>query len=372
MPDAPVRPDYSGASVSSLVPALLGSLEGTEEVPSPSWLPAPVTGAEAVVLLVLDGTGWTAVDRARSQLPVLGSLEGGPATTVVPSTTAAALSSIATGMTPSRHGIFGYRMRVGGAVLDVLQWKVPEGRPPAPSSVTSIVSFAGRSVPVVTRADFARSGFTEAHMRGARFLGWRTLATLVTHVSKLVAAGERFVYAYYDGVDKVAHEYGLSDGFFAAELAATDRLVGDVLDALPPEAALVVTADHGQVPFARWIRLDPLAPMVAAYAGDARFRYLYARPGATASLARAAAEELGDDAWVFTRDQLVDEGWLGPEPPAGDHLSRIGDVALAARGEAAFVDPTHLKETRLAAGHGSLTADEMLVPIIAGRGRAPA
>ncbi|MGH9035810.1 MAG: alkaline phosphatase family protein, partial [Acidimicrobiia bacterium] len=78
----------------------------------------------------------------------------------------------------------------------------------------------------------------------------------------------------------------------------------------------------------------------------------------------------GERAWVFTRDRLVDEGWLGPEAPPGPVLSRIGDVTLAARGSVAFVDPTHPLETRLVAGHGSLTESEMLVPLLAGRGRA--
>ena len=79
--------------------------------------------------------------------------------------------------------------------------------------------FGGRNVPTVVRAEFNRSGFTESHLRGVRFVGWRTTATLVTHVSRLIDAGEPFVYAYYDGVDKVAHEYGITDGFFPAETA---------------------------------------------------------------------------------------------------------------------------------------------------------
>ena len=357
----PISPDYLGASVAGLVPALLGAQPG-------HWLPSCLAGAETVVLLVLDGVGWLAVEEHRP--PVLCSMEGGPITTVVPSTTAAALTAIATGTPPARHGIVGYRMRVGGQVLDVLRWRVPEGRAPAPGTVASVPAFLGRSVPVVTRGEFARTGFTEVHMNGARFVGWRTTATLVEHVRRLVAGGERFVYAYYDGVDKVAHEYGLEDGFFPSELAATDRLVGDLLQALPPDAALVVTSDHGQVQFREWVELGPLHKMVTAYAGDARFRYLHARPGAAGALAEAAEELCGDRAWVFPRDRLVDEHWLGPEPPSGPVLSRLGDVTLAARGWIAFVDPTHPQETRLVAGHGSLSAEEMLVPLLAARGRA--
>src|SRR5687767_15452487 len=141
-----VRPDYTGASIAVIVPALL------QPLPAP-WMPGCVAGARAVVLLVLDGFGWRAIDAARARLPVLGSLEGGPITTVVPSTTAAALSSIASGMAPASHGMVGYRMLLGGQVLDVLRWKVPEGKPPEPSAVTLVHSaFGGRNVPTVVRA----------------------------------------------------------------------------------------------------------------------------------------------------------------------------------------------------------------------------
>jgi hypothetical protein len=117
------------------------------------------------------------------------------------------------------------------------------------------------------------------------------------------------------------------------------------------------------------VTMEPVARHVRAYAGDARLRYLYARPGSEGELLKAAEAAFGDDAWVFGRDQLIGEGWLGPEPPPGDVLGRIGDVTLAAKGNVAFADPTHPHETRLRAGHGSLSPDEMLVPLLAGRGR---
>ena len=51
----PDLPDYGGACVCNIVPALLAP-GGTERLPS--WMPEPVAGADQVVLLVLDGLGW--------------------------------------------------------------------------------------------------------------------------------------------------------------------------------------------------------------------------------------------------------------------------------------------------------------------------
>lgn len=356
----PVVPDYGGACITGLAPALVGA----QPV---DWLPDPVADATAVVLLLLDGLGWDAVQSQPAELPVIAGLEGGPITTVVPSTTASALTSVATGLAPSQHGLVGFRMRVDGAVLNVLRW--PSGaRSPDPFRVQRHDAFLGRAVPVVTRTEFRNTSFTNAQLRGARFIGWAAVSSLVEHCRQLVGAGERLVYAYYPGVDTVAHEHGVQGDFYRAELRAADALVGALLDALPASTALVVMSDHGQVQVDRWIEVRDLEPMIELQAGDARFRYLYARTGAAAELADAARAAVGREAWVLTRQELFDRGWLGPRPE-GTIGGRIGDVVLAARDAVCFVDPAMPRERELLAMHGSVTPAEMYVPLLAGRGR---
>lgn len=357
-----LRPDYGGACITGIIPAIVG------DRPMPG-MPAVVADASAVVLLLVDGLGWQAVEAHRSLLPAIGSLEGGPITTVVPSTTASALTSITTGLAPSQHGLVGFRMRVDDGVLNVLRWQSSARRNPDSFLVQRHTAFLGRPVPVVTKSDFRLTAFTDAQLRGGRFIGWSVVSSLVEHCKQLVAAGERFVHAYYPGVDSVAHEFGLFSPFYLAELKAADHLVETLLDALPASAVLLVTADHGQVHVGdNWVELPELEPMIDVQAGDARFRYLYARKGAAAELAVAAHSTVGHQAWVLTREQLFDEGWLGPRPE-GSIGRRVGDVILAAREPVGFVDPALPKERTLLAMHGSLTPDEMLVPLLAARGK---
>ena len=363
-----VKPDYAGPNVTGVVPALLG-------VRPAEWMPAPVAGARASVLLVLDGLGWEALRQFPDRLTELRAFAGGPVTTVVPSTTPAALTSITTGMPPSRHGITGFRLRHERGVLNAIRWQLADGgRPPDPEHVQKERVFCGRTVPVVTKAMFRTTGFTTAHMRGAEFHGWQTTSVLVEQVRALVADGAPFVYAYYSGVDEVAHAHGLDTAFYPAELAATDRLVGDLLDALPDDVALVVTADHGQVQVGPhgWRTLAPVHELVETYAGDGRFRHLHARSGRAGELAAAAEDLHGGaegEAWIFRREQLLDEGWLGPDPVPAVYR-RVGDVVLAARGPVGFVDPTLPYEAQLLGAHGSITAAEVEVPLVASRGRA--
>jgi hypothetical protein len=361
----PIHPDLDGASVAGIVPALLAR-------PRHTWLPEVVRDAAQVVLLVLDGLGWSAIDAHRAVLPTIASMQGGPITTVVPSTTATALTSIATGLAPAQHGVMGYRMVVSGQVLNVLRWEVPNGsRAPEPFDVQRHTAFLGRDVPVVTKHEFRNTGFTRAHLNGGRFVGWQTTATIVEHCRRLIASGEPLVYAYYPGVDTVAHAYGLHDEFFTRELAATDALVAAVVDALPRDAVLLITSDHGQVHLdaTDWLDVRALGPLVDMQAGDGRFRYLYAKRGQAKDLASAARDAFGDRAWVLTRRELLDDNWLGAGA-TGTVPGRVGDVVLAARDAVAFVDPALPNEAKLRSGHGSLTADEMYVPLLAAAGRA--
>lgn len=360
----PTVPDYGGRWVGAVLPALSG--QGP-----PTILPEPALGARVVVLLVLDGLGWSLLDRRAADLPTLASLEGGPITTVAPSTTAAALTSITTGAPPSQHGVTGFRFRVGGQVLNALQWRLDRGgSPPDPTAVQPLAPFGGAAVPVVSRAEFERTGFTTAHLRGAPLHGWRTQGTIATHCAALLASGHTLVYTYYDGIDKVAHAHGLEGAFLTDELRSADRLVADLLALLPADGALVVVSDHGQVQVGPEGQrsLASLDAMIDQYSGEGRFRSLHARTGAAADLLAGARELAGQQAWVRSRDEIVDAGWLGPGLPA-TVAGRLGDVVIAPHAPVAFADPSYQVEQRLQSMHGSLTAEEMLVPLLAGSPR---
>lgn len=360
----PVLPDYAGANVRGLVPALLAPAAAAA---LPTWMPSVVREARQVVLLVLDGLGWEQLQERRDLAPTLSAMHGGRITTVAPSTTASALASIATGLTPGEHGLVGYRMEIGGEVLNVLRWGTARGdarRQIGPSTTQPFAPFLGERVPVVSKAELEGSGFTEAHLRGGRPCGYRATSSLAVIVGELLAAGERFVYAYYDGIDKVAHERGFGP-YYDAELATADRLVAAVLDQLPRGAALLVTADHGQVEVGDRI-VQPHADVLRCtrgLSGEGRFRWLHARPGAIDDLRAAALEHHGATAWVHTRSEMIDAGWFGAvvsQPVA----ARYGDVALVPFEPITFHDPDDSGPFPLVCRHGSLTAAEMYVPLL--------
>ncbi len=360
-PPTPVLPDYAGACVSNIVPALLQHAEIGR-----GWLPDEVLDAPQVVLLVLDGLGYEQLVERALLAPTLVSMLRGPITTVAPTTTATALTSITTGAAPGEHGLVGYRMRVAGELLNALRWTSPLGDAREridPAELQPIIPFVGTGPPVVSHAAFADSGFTRAHLRDTRYVRYWLPSSIPVDVGHLLREGASFVYAYYDGIDKMAHITGL-DMHYDAELAAVDSLVATIVETLPAGAALVVTADHGQVQVGE--RLVPIAPAVleltAHISGEARFAWLHAPGDRAGELFEAAAEAHGDEAWVAPRERVLDEGWLGKAVSSAAR-ARLGDVAVVARAPIALVDPANpgpLLEGR----HGSLTPEEVFVPLL--------
>ena len=365
---SPVVPAYHDACVTALVPALL---EGSA---APTWLPAKVLQARQILLLVLDGLGWLQLRDRTEVAPTLTDMAGGSITTVAPSTTAAALTSISTGLPPGEHGMVGYRIAVGGSsgpphgeILNALRWSTGNGdarRRHDPRLFQPCEMFGSQRPPVVTRAQFADSGFTAAHLSDTRLFGYADRVGLVDQVLGAFAREEPFVYAYWDDIDRTAHEFGLAERY-NDELAACDAMVAELLHRLPAGTAVVVTADHGQVHVGeRLIHLPAeVTGLVDGQSGEARFRWLHSRPGAASDLLAAAHQAFDHVGWVRSVDEVVSAGWLG-DRVTSTARGRLGDVAVVARDPVAFVDPAEASSIELIGRHGSLTADEMLVPAV--------
>ena len=366
--DFPEAPDTHAPRLGAVVPGCLLARPGQR----PMWFPSALQNAERIVLLVLDGLGWHQLRERSSLAPTLSSMEGGPMMTVAPSTTATALTTLATGADPLEHGVLGYRIDLDGTVMNTLSWY---GGAPGerrrdlrlehpPSTVQPVRPFCGERVPVVTRAEHLGTAFTDAHLTGTALRGWRSPSSIAVEIQEALAQGASFVYAYYDGIDKIAHERGFGS-YYDAELSATDRLVGDVLDALPSGTTLVVLADHGQVQTGDGIIELPAAVdrFVDRQSGEGRFRWLHARSGRIDDLCESLSP-FASVAWIRRRDEILTSGWFGRSGNAS-FARRLGDVALIPFTDVSFHDPDDSGAFPLVCRHGSLTEAEMTVPLLA-------
>ncbi len=333
-----------------------------------------------IAVLLVDGLGYHLLPVAAPVAPVLADVRAGrlgrldELTSCFPSTTPTSLVSLGTGALPGAHGILGFTVNVPGTrrVLTHIDWRAdPDPATWQPEQTQfEIAAAAGIAASVVSRPEFAGSGLTTAAYRGARYAGAADTEALAEVMLAELAGPSRLVYGYHPTLDTTAHRYGIDSPQWRAAAGEVDRLVARLVDGLPADAALLVTADHGllDVPPDRRFDLDAdrrLRSGVRVVAGEPRVRYLHTRRGARDDVLAAWRAVLGDAAAeVVSRDEAVAAGWFGPVPE--QHLARIGDVVVVCRESYVVLASKHEPETvsKLVAYHGSTTAAETAIPLI--------
>lgn len=367
-----VEPAYEQRSLGDVVPAVARALG----VPVQSDL-APRFGlhlpdAPSYVVFLIDGLGHRLLDRHRQVAPFLASLMGEPGTAGVPSTTATSLASLGTALTPGVHGLVGYTARIPGTerLLNHLSWDRsvdPEQWQPHPTAFSQLAA-AGISVASVNKREFARSGLTRAAHRGAEYVGADRVGERVAAVQTAAGRQPSLTYVYDSDLDWTGHRHGVASTAWLQQLAAIDAEAEALREALPAATRLVVVADHGMVDATDQSRIDldevpGMRDGLALIGGEARFRQLYCRPGAVTDVVDTWRGLLADRADVLTREQAVARGWFGRVTP--EVLPRLGDVLVACRADTVVLSSVDFRqETSLVGFHGSLTADEMLIPIL--------
>ncbi len=312
------------------------------------------------------------MSRYRHAAPFLSSLVSTPATCGVPSTTATSLTSLGTGLTPGQHGLVGFTARVPGTdtLLNHLLWDRdvdPLAWQPHQTAF-GMLAAEGVRVTTVNKREFRGSGLTVASARGAEFVGADKVGERIAAALAAARGGPSLTYLYDGDLDWTGHKHGVASTAWLQQLAMVDAEAEQLRDALPSSVRLIVLADHGMVdsPLSSRIDVDDrleLRDGVTLVGGEARFRHLYCRRGATDEVAGTWGEILGDRATVLTREQAGARGWFGPVD-AGV-TQRIGDVVVACHGDTAVISTADFPyENTLVGLHGSLTSDEMLIPIL--------
>ncbi|MFC4019517.1 alkaline phosphatase family protein [Micromonospora sp. GCM10011542] len=380
-PLAVLGPDHDGGRLADVLPSALAVL-GVHGAADPLGLAPRLVGVRRVAVLLVDGLGWYQLSTAAPYAPVLTGLAVTAARPIVagfPSTTPTSLVTLGTGVAPGAHGVLGFTVRVPGTdrVLTHTDWAAdpsPLRWQPVPTQFERARA-AGVAVTVVSRPEFGGSGLTVAANRGGDFRGAAGVDALAATMRAALTAGTgpTLVSGYHPDLDRHGHVSGVDSVPWRVAAAEVDELLARLVDGLPSDAALLVTADHGQlnVPAGHRFDLDTdprLRTGVHLVAGEARVRYLHAVPGATDDVVAAWSAVLGDAARVRTRDEVVASGWFGPV--AEEHLARIGDVVVICNDTYAVMATRTERPmaSRLVAYHGADTAAELTIPLLVVRG----
>lgn len=402
-----IHPHYGGRSILNLpstISQLLGAGDFGTAPLADDALAARDVPVQRVIFILMDALSlhrirqWIGEGRlpAWEKLAEEGSLSA--LTSISPSTTCAAITSLWTGRPPAWHGISGYEMwlKQYGVVANMIEHRPMNFNSPAGSlaqagfdpetflptkekeaqALGTHLAHNGIETHVFQHYSIAHSGLSRMFMQDSAIHPISTAADLWIDVRRLVEAQaerKQYIWVYWDEVDRLSHFYGPDDERPAAEFAsfssAFERTFLEPLKASARQGTFIIlAADHGQI----HTRKDPhydlrnhpnlVRRLHILPTGENRLVYLYPRSGQIEAVREYIERTWPNQFTILESEYALHHGLLGPGELHPDLGDRCGDLMLAARGDAYLWWGS--KENPLIGRHGGLSHDEMLVPLL--------
>ncbi len=365
--------------------AMRADVPDVEVSPAALELRDAVGPAEHLLLVLVDGLGLVHL-QTEARAPFLREHLVRTLLTPFPSTTAVALTSLATGAWPARHSITGwwsyipsigatvtalpFTRRIDDKALELLgvtaedAFPVPSMWGACPRDVLCVQPsrIAGTTYSVYQTGGHAAAGY--GPIREAFELTWR-------HVEQ--ADGPTFTYLYFPQFDAAAHDRGVLSVEAQGALGAIDEGLRELVGRFAGRVRTVVTSDHGHafVPEERRHRLrsgDALASMLRDLpSGDMRAPSFHVRPESREAFAEGFRTRFGHSFVLLTPDDVEELRLLGPDPLTEETRARLGDFVGVSLGIDVFGYVTadgNRRALQQPSHHSGLTALDMQIPLI--------
>ena len=324
-------------------------------------------------LILIDGMGKDAVDKYGDQFAVFSQVKFHQSLFAnFPSTTATSLSTLGTGVLPGVHGMLGYTVRVprsDNRLLNALKWdervdpvmwqKVPTFFERAMNNSISVTHVAAKR--------YEGSGFTQAALRGAKYVGANGIDEMVQAVKLALALKPSFVYTYLNTLDSAGHSDGVGSDKWLTALQQVGDFISKIIQSVPEGTRVWITSDHGMVNSTEQIVLgedNKLLENVTLIGGEPRARHIYLTEGSESESIAQWREFFGGKVQIFSKPDAIGAGLFG-QTVTEDSADRMGDLIAIPNTDLILIDPARVKEESSMVGHHGGTTDiEIEIPLL--------
>lgn len=378
----------------------LFSEEFEREIPAEAFGDLLQADIDNVVLVVLDGLGmdqWSRLDRT---VPLFQRFDDvgqvSPLTSVYPSETAAAITTLHTGRLPAEHGLLGWHQYVEdiAASIQTLPFLLEDGTPIhdayplanarelfAGETIYHTAEDAGIDTHVAQPERISSSASSHLTTAGAETNDYWNVADMAVTVRETLtdADGPAHVTAYVPNVDHIAHITGTEDDRYDAQVRMVAEAVRtglvEQLDAEVAErTALLVTADHGHTNVDQAEQIDLSVPDVQETlqrgpdgerippVGGPRNVQFHVKDGRVGELRQYL--ESNQDVLTLDREEYTERGLFGENEvePSGTFERRAPDLVAVHRETVMW----YQGDDKVGV-HGGMSPEEMLVPFATAR-----
>ncbi len=365
-----------------------------------------------VVLFVIDGLGyhhlkqWGFGNPFFDKMIVFGDIY--PITSVFPSTTPAALTSIHTGFTPQEHGLpewsayfpefqkiilpmlfkpakYGARedLLQEGGDADMIYRGTTKYTTMRENNIKPFVFLYEEHAKVILGETDTVSTYTKAVQKGAEIITYKEGYELMEKLTACISntPGRMFAHAYWGQVDKLGHQYGPGSKEHRDSIKAlSDLLYESFVKKVDPKTAadtlILLTADHGQIGitdkdivylndypvaiemFDNNDKGEPILPT-----GSPNDVFLFIKPQFLAKVLSYLQQELKGVAEVMTTEEAIKRGLYGLNDPTKRYLGRVGNILIVPYPHKhVWWTESDQRMYHQKGMHGGLSEEEMIVP----------
>jgi len=394
-----IYPFYEGRSICSLPSSICHWLgvPGLGFPPLMEDLLGSISGTfQHVILVVVDALGWNQwlqMLKNPDEMEICALELMAPITSIAPSTTAAALTTLWTGMPPAVHGVVGYEvwLKEFGVVANMILHSAasfvgdvgglrragfqPETFLPVPTLGTHLMAHGVHPYAFQPLA-ISRSGLSTMLMSQTQVVPYQNLSDLWVSLEKTLIQREDekvFSYVYWGDLDELSHRFGPQDERIPLEFALFSRMFARFYTRMHqckhPRTLYLLTADHGQVSTPPAVEYDLrehpqlMDCLALPPTGESRMTYLFVHPGKEQFLMDYVEQTWPGCFIMLPAAQVIASGLLGSGSMHPRLNDRMGDWIVFPQKSGAYWWWAN-KENLLNGRHGGLTRDEMLVPLL--------
>ena len=400
-----VYPQYDQSCISEIPNMILNLFEAKKEKTKPcSKIMTQPDGINKVVLLVIDGFGFKQFlnqlkdNRFLSNLTNQGEVY--PLTSVFPSQTTNALTTLNTGLTPQEHGLFEYFIYLKNiGVVNALQFErlgsKLKDRLIDKRFDPSILLLHDKNIHNALKQN-GISTFTHVNASNA----FNVLSQLIFHGSKIIpsvkssdtvvrlrknleenSGKSAYFFVHLDTLDTIAHEYGPDSYEYSAELSSITYLLNrELVQKLETKTAketlLLLTADHGGLNIdprnTTYLNCLPKALLNLQVGknqktimpiGGPRELFLHIKEGKLVETKEWLVQKIGNKAQIIETKEAAEKGLFGLGIPNKEIFERTGNLMILPYGnETVWYENSEGNKISFLGQHGGLHEEEMLVP----------
>jgi len=364
-----VLPEYDGSSIVNLSSTILKKFN-VENSTNPLKMELELNNR--IILILIDGLGSNMLNNSG-----FGSLSIANLTSVFPSTTSTAISSILTASTPGEHGLLGYisYFKELGGLTNILRYSHPLSSErdmfkdfmdlkeiTNAQNIFKKMTEKGIRSKIIIPRDISNSALSRLLHEGAEvqeyIMHWDGLILL----KKIMNESVDFVYAYYPHIDTLSHIYGPN----SEEVKfATIELIKNILEISkekPKDVSIIITADHGHIEVGKVYKIiedQELMKLISMPPfGDSRAIFLKTKMKIDEIFSKKYNNFL-----LLTQEEAIKLKLFGNFNE--NYIDRIGDYIAIPKDNSIMIYPFRKGDERmLKSQHGGLLEEEMLVPLI--------